>query len=888
MSDIKSRTDAYLAYALGETDTYPAPQTRLDETLIELAETIRLGGASPSEIKQAINDYLAANPPQVKMTDEEIVKSIKRSIASGDLELDGSLTDEQKEKIDKIDDLEDAIDDSEIKTIEITDDVFKLTVNGGDEYEAAIKLKAIGELSDLKTEAKDNIVGALNELNGKISGIKDLGAIDLLEYALTLTSPISEFMVKACVNSPEDAGAGYCKVMVNDLESTTVIIFESSVTGDVWVTVYKEGLWTTWKKIGNGGSTDVEEIIKEFVNPNDVTLETTSTNVYEAINEAFAATKDQMMVFENKRVQIEVEDLPVNAKTILICKNCTELPDEHTDGICVLRYHKDETLGEDGTFLQLQFISEYGQIWYADLQKGQWSPWRKMLSTFDILRTLNENANDTEVLGARALYEKLNEYILKTAITDTIDDASTDEEIPSAKAVYEKINEYIPKTAVTDTVDEESTEEEIPSAKAVYDAIKDNQNVKIQTIESIKVANVETDSTYEVVDMVYHVFNNTYYLWSKNTSSSTANVYSSPDGKTWTKVKSATNLPHYYITRAYSCNNELFVRSGNKSGTGYLYRCTDLNKLSFTKVMSSGVTAYPNMLYTSHGNFVYGPYYSMDGDTWTAATIDGSGTVYWVAEFKGWLYAGYTNGYVLASDNGGQTWTEDVTLSDTSIFIDAAQNDDMLIAVSSSGSIIINSDGANWVERGKLDIKDDIPQNYSLNVVGIEYINGLFVITTRTGDVIYSSDGINWTRTHHYVANQFNHCAALPTMNQVHMFGSSGLHYIANVPPPDDESGKSLSNVIGDVRGEINKNKYELKVYSKTYSGTTDTSGNLVTTMAPSGITIIGAYRTDAASMVATYVTADGKWAFRVLTTTTSVAIVKSTAVKITYLYHEV
>ena len=40
--DIKSRTDAYLAYAMRQTDTYPAPQSRLDKSLIELAETVRL------------------------------------------------------------------------------------------------------------------------------------------------------------------------------------------------------------------------------------------------------------------------------------------------------------------------------------------------------------------------------------------------------------------------------------------------------------------------------------------------------------------------------------------------------------------------------------------------------------------------------------------------------------------------------------------------------------------------------------------------------------------------------------------------------------------------------------------------------------------------------
>ena len=32
---IFSRVDAYLAYALREIDTYPAPQSRLDKSLIE-------------------------------------------------------------------------------------------------------------------------------------------------------------------------------------------------------------------------------------------------------------------------------------------------------------------------------------------------------------------------------------------------------------------------------------------------------------------------------------------------------------------------------------------------------------------------------------------------------------------------------------------------------------------------------------------------------------------------------------------------------------------------------------------------------------------------------------------------------------------------------------
>ena len=86
---IFSRVDAYLAYALREIDTYPAPQSRLDKSLIELAETVRLGGASPDVIRQAVNDYLAANPP-AGMTDEQIAESVNRSMAAGKIE--GSVT----------------------------------------------------------------------------------------------------------------------------------------------------------------------------------------------------------------------------------------------------------------------------------------------------------------------------------------------------------------------------------------------------------------------------------------------------------------------------------------------------------------------------------------------------------------------------------------------------------------------------------------------------------------------------------------------------------------------------------------------------------------------------------------------------------------------------
>ena len=133
--EIFSRTDAYLAYAMRETDTYPAPQSRLDEMLIELAETVRLGGASPDVIRQAVNDYLAANPP-AGMTDEQIADSVNDSIANGDIQVGTVLTTDQINNIDDIPTLAEEISDNKITGAAIVNDELVISLGDGSSINA--------------------------------------------------------------------------------------------------------------------------------------------------------------------------------------------------------------------------------------------------------------------------------------------------------------------------------------------------------------------------------------------------------------------------------------------------------------------------------------------------------------------------------------------------------------------------------------------------------------------------------------------------------------------------------------------------------------------------------------------------------------------------------
>ena len=132
---IFSRVDAYLAYALREIDTYPAPQSRLDNSLIELAETVRLGGASPDTIRQAVNDYLAANPP-AGITDEQIADSVNDSIANGDIQVGTVLTTDQINNINDIPTLAEEISDNKITDAAIVNDELVISLGDGSSINA--------------------------------------------------------------------------------------------------------------------------------------------------------------------------------------------------------------------------------------------------------------------------------------------------------------------------------------------------------------------------------------------------------------------------------------------------------------------------------------------------------------------------------------------------------------------------------------------------------------------------------------------------------------------------------------------------------------------------------------------------------------------------------
>ena len=85
----RTRMERSIAFALRQTDELPPAHSRLDYYLNELAETVRLGGSTPEELQDAVDDYLTRNPVQA-MTDEQIAESVNRSMAAGKIE--GSVT----------------------------------------------------------------------------------------------------------------------------------------------------------------------------------------------------------------------------------------------------------------------------------------------------------------------------------------------------------------------------------------------------------------------------------------------------------------------------------------------------------------------------------------------------------------------------------------------------------------------------------------------------------------------------------------------------------------------------------------------------------------------------------------------------------------------------
>lgn len=85
----RTRMERSIAFALRQIDELPPAHSRMDHFLNELAETVRLGGSTPEELQDAVDDYLTRNPVQA-MTDEQIAESVNRSMAAGKIE--GSVT----------------------------------------------------------------------------------------------------------------------------------------------------------------------------------------------------------------------------------------------------------------------------------------------------------------------------------------------------------------------------------------------------------------------------------------------------------------------------------------------------------------------------------------------------------------------------------------------------------------------------------------------------------------------------------------------------------------------------------------------------------------------------------------------------------------------------
>ena len=183
----------------------------------------------------------------------------------------------------------------------------------------------------------------------------------------------------------------------------------------------------------------------------------------------------------------------------------------------------------------------------------------------------------------------------------------------------------------------------------------------------------------------------------------------STDGITWTKGTMPSRQTYYIC---YS--NDKFIAS--TYSTSFAYSTDGINWTEGT--LPIDLTSANNNICYGAGKFVSIAYrsnefaYSTDGITWVKGTLPTSN--------KGWVAVCYGNGKFVAVND------------------------------KTPNSIVVSSDGINWVEINNLT---GFQMNY------IYYGSGLFIIIPRNiaRNILYSIDGINWTQGT-LPSNKTNYC----------------------------------------------------------------------------------------------------------------------------------
>ena len=530
--EIFSRTDAYLAYAMRQTDTYPAPQSRLDKGLIELAEAVRLGGASPDVIRQAVNDYLAANPP-AGMTDEEIADSVNDSIANGDIQVGTVLTADQINNINDIPTLAEEISDNKITGAAIVNDELVISLGDGSSINAGDVVSdpyvpVVGTVVSVpSTEpAKVTIVNDAdtNEStfnfeipkgdDGSSPTMTQVTDENVLTHALTydpLTS--NEFYAFNCSGLPNTMRYGYCRVNVSQDPLCRDITFKCPTNGRIYVNTIGAdpddptvlGSWSGWhvSLLEEDVKEYTEADILEMLNLSEVELDILSNLIDDdniSLSKTFSSSKIfqglQEMLEEGKRFTLSAVATKIGS-SYKIATSISQMIDANYIYLLSTSTGYDMYIVDDGgravkigdTQIDLSDYYDKTQVDDKFVTKADADGKYATITTVDgkvdktdIVDNLTSidtdkplSANQGKVLKDEVdLKANDSEVVKKTDIATTLDNTVTNDQIAGAKVVVDELglkandSEVVKKTDIATTLDNTVTNEQVAGAKAVY------------------------------------------------------------------------------------------------------------------------------------------------------------------------------------------------------------------------------------------------------------------------------------------------------------------------------------------------------------------------------------------------------------------------------------
>ena len=178
------------------------------------------------------------------------------------------------------------------------------------------------------------------------------------------------------------------------------------------------------------------------------------------------------------------------------------------------------------------------------------------------------------------------------------------------------------------------------------------------------------------------------------------NVYTSPDGVTWTTASSGISTFPYGIT--YS--NTAFILVGSNTNTGY-----------------------PAIATSTDG-----------GITWTTRSTTGFGTssnIQGVCWSGSYLVAVSNEGHIATSTGTGSSWTQRYKEASGN-FYSVAYGGGIYVACG-SGALATSINGTSWTNNNN--------SACPFTVNSVTYGNSRFVAVGISGKIATSSDGINWT-----------------------------------------------------------------------------------------------------------------------------------------------